>query len=73
MHSRCLAIFPFKLGGEGERIFFHLSLVPNVFPLCSLQVPNGFPSGFQYVHQALNVFLDIFSIAPHFYDLSHML
>ncbi len=29
--------------GERGRIFFHLSLVPNLFPLCSFQVPNGFP------------------------------
>jgi len=43
------------LGGlRGSRIFFfHFSLVPNVFPLCSLQVPNVFPN--------------MFSIAPHFW------
>jgi hypothetical protein len=29
-------------GGEGE-FFFHFSQLPNVFALCSLQVPNGFP------------------------------
>jgi hypothetical protein len=30
-------------GGEGGEIFFHFSRLPNVFALCSLQVPNGFP------------------------------
>jgi hypothetical protein len=29
-------------GGGGEGFFFHFSLVPNVFSLCSLQVSNGF-------------------------------
>ncbi len=43
-HSRCLAFFPFMLGlGEGG-IFFHISLLPNVFALCSLEVPNMFPN-----------------------------
>jgi hypothetical protein len=32
--------------------FFHISLVPNVLPLCLVQVPNVFPN--------------MFSIAPHF-------
>ncbi len=27
----------------GRKIFFHLSQLPNVFTLCSFQVPNGFP------------------------------
>jgi hypothetical protein len=40
-----------------KEFFFHFSLVPNVFPLCSIQVPNMFP--------------DMFSIAPPL--LSHML
>jgi hypothetical protein len=26
-----------------EEIFFHFSRLPNVFALCSFQVPNGFP------------------------------
>jgi len=30
-----LFFFPLK-GGGGEGFFFHFSLVPNVFPLCSL-------------------------------------
>jgi len=35
-----------RLGlGGGEEDFFHFSL----FPTCSLQVLNGFPSGFHYV------------------------
>jgi len=45
MHSRCLVFFPFMFwGGGGEgKIFFHFSRLPNVFALCSFQVPNGFP------------------------------
>jgi len=58
--------FP-QLGRGG--FFFHFFLVPNVFPLCALQVPNGFPSGFQYVPQVPNVFPNMFSIAPHFYPI----
>ncbi len=39
-------------GGGGDGIFFHFSLVPNVFfPLCSFKVPNEFPIGSQYVCQ----------------------
>ncbi len=30
-------------GGWGGKIFFHFSQLPNVFALCSFQVPNGFP------------------------------
>jgi hypothetical protein len=30
-------------GGAEEKIFFHFSRLPNVFTLCSFQVPNGFP------------------------------
>jgi len=36
------------LGGED---FFHFSLVPSVFSLCPLYVPNGFQSGPQCVPQ----------------------
>ncbi len=44
VHSRCLAFFPFMFGGwRGGRAFFHFSRLPNVFTLCSFQVPNGFP------------------------------
>jgi len=49
MHSRCLVFFPFMfwggVGWEGVwgEIFFHFSQLPNVFTLCSFQVPNGFP------------------------------
>ncbi len=31
------------------KAFFHFSLFPSVFSLCSLSVPNGFPSGPQCV------------------------
>ncbi len=46
MHSRCLAFFPFMFSGAGgaRGDFFHISQLPNVFALCSLQVPNMFPS-----------------------------
>jgi hypothetical protein len=53
MHSTCLDfifLLSFEKEGEGERIFFNFPL----FPTCSLQVPNGFPSSSQYVP---NVFL----------------
>jgi hypothetical protein len=30
-------------GGRGFFFFFHFSQLPNVFALCSFQVPNGFP------------------------------
>jgi hypothetical protein len=46
MHSRCLVFFPFMFwggGGGGRKIFFHFSRLPNVFTLCSFQVPNAFP------------------------------
>jgi hypothetical protein len=34
----------FGVGGEGGgEIFFHFSWLPNVFALCSFEVPNGFP------------------------------
>jgi hypothetical protein len=41
--------FPFMFwggrggGGGAREIFFHFSRLPNVFALCSFQVPNGFP------------------------------
>jgi len=72
MHSRHLAFIPFKFFGEGERgkrIFFHFSLVPNVFPLCSFQLLNGFSSGSQYVPQVLNMFPNMSSTAPQFYPI----
>jgi hypothetical protein len=48
----------YVLGWEGEgEIFFHFSQLPNVFTLCSFQVPNGFPIFFAI----------FFSIPPHFY------
>jgi hypothetical protein len=55
MHSRCLAFFPFKvfLGcGGGERNYFHVSLVPNVFSMGSHQIPNMFPNMFS-IHTSL--------------------
>jgi len=56
MHSKCLDFFAFKFGqGWGGRYFF---IFPS-FPICSLQVPNGFPSGSQYVPY-------VFPIAPCF-------
>ncbi len=75
--------FFFLLSFGGKFFFFHFSLVPHVFPLCSLQVPNEFtlsfqyvfqvPNGFtlgsQYVPQDPNVFLNMFVIAPHFYPI----
>jgi hypothetical protein len=54
---------------EGEQFFFHFSLVPNVFLIFPLQVPNGFSSDSQYVPQVPNLFLNMFSIAPHFYPI----
>ncbi len=52
---KVLCFFSFYvLGWEGEgEIFFHFSQLPNVFALCSFQVPN--------------IFRNIFSIPPHFY------
>ncbi len=52
--SRCLVFFPFKFWGGGKD-FFYFSLVPNVFLLCSIQVPN--------------VFSNMLSITPHFYPI----
>jgi hypothetical protein len=40
--SKCLGFFPLSLG-EGGKDFFHFSLVPNVFLLCSIQVPIKLP------------------------------
>ncbi len=43
-HSRCLALFSFQIWwGKGFFFFFHFSLVPNVFALCSFQILNMFP------------------------------
>jgi len=36
-------LYSFKVSG-GKDFFFHFPLVHNVFPLCSLQVPNVFPN-----------------------------
>lgn len=37
-----LLFLPFKFwGAEKEGFFFHFSLLPNVFPLCSLEVPKN--------------------------------
>ncbi len=58
---KCLAFFPFKLWGEGM-LFFHFSLVPNVFSLCSHQVPIKLP-------KFPKLLPSIFSIAPHFYPV----
>ncbi len=33
----------YVLGWGGGKIFFHFSRLPNVFALCSFQVPNEFP------------------------------
>ncbi len=84
-HAFKLPCFFFLLSFEGIFFFFfcHFSLVPNVFPLCSLQVPNeftsgfqydlkvpnGFTSGFQYDPQDPKVFLNMFLIAPHVYPI----
>ncbi len=63
-HAQCSKFFadgpinlaPFfkKLKSWGKD-FFHFSLVPNAFTVCSLQVPKMFPK--------------MFSIAPHFYPI----
>jgi len=52
----------------GQRIFFFHFLS---FPMCSHQVPNGFPSYSQFVPHVLAMFLNTFPIALAF--LSHML
>jgi len=75
MHSRCLAFLPFKfwVGVVGKEfffiLFFHFPLVPNVFPMCSLEVPSWFSSGSQYVPQVSNVFPNMVSIVAHFYPI----
>jgi hypothetical protein len=56
---------PWGGGGAGAGNFVHFSLVPNVFPLSSQWVLTCS----QYVPQIRNVFLNIFSIAPHFYPI----
>jgi hypothetical protein len=45
MHSKCLDLFSFKFWVGGGEDFFHFPLLA----ICSLQVPNGFPSGSQCV------------------------
>ncbi len=68
MHSRCLAFFSYDvLGGVGqggERDF--LVIFPS-FLMCSQYVPFKFPIGSHDVPQFCNVFLNMCSIAPHFY------
>jgi hypothetical protein len=54
MHSWCLAFFPFMfwgggVGHGGGRFFFIFPRLPNVFTLCSFQVPNGFPTFSPYL------------------------
>ncbi len=39
MHSNCVDFFSLKFWVGGGRIFFNFL----VFPICSLEVPNGFP------------------------------
>ncbi len=71
MHSWCLDSFPFKFWGviRGGRDFFSFfpgsQCVPTMFPLSSQWVPTCS----QYVPQIRNVFLNMFSIAPHFYPI----
>jgi hypothetical protein len=64
IHSMCLDFFLLSFRGGGGRFFFFFS-----FFHCSqhvLQVPNGFPSGSQYVPWVPNVFLKGIPIAPCF-------
>jgi hypothetical protein len=56
-------------GREREKDFFHFSLVPNVFPLCSLHLFNAFSSGSKYVPQVPNIFPNMSSTTPHFYPI----
>jgi len=39
-----LLFFLLCFGVGGGEIFFQFSRLPNVFALCSFQVPNGFPT-----------------------------
>ncbi len=55
------AFFPFKFGG-GERFVFNFLW----FPMCSHHVPFEFAIG---SHQVLNIFPNMFSIAPRFYPI----
>jgi hypothetical protein len=48
----------FGVGGGGGIFFFNFSQIPNVFALCSLQVPTMFPNFAMF---------SSFSIPPHFY------
>jgi hypothetical protein len=56
-----LLFFLLSLGGGAGKDFFS-PLVSNVFPLCSLQIPNMFP-------QVPNVFPNMFVVATHFYPI----
>jgi hypothetical protein len=49
-----------------RKTMFHFLLG---FPMCSHYVPIKFPSHSQYLPQIPNVFLNMFSIAPHFYSI----
>ncbi len=42
LKASCFFSF-YVLGWGRGKIFFHFSRLPNVFALCSFQVPNGFP------------------------------
>jgi hypothetical protein len=52
MHSKCFDFFSIKFRRGVGGIFFFFPL----FPTCSFQVPNVFPSSSQYVHKVPNVF-----------------
>jgi hypothetical protein len=49
-----------KSGGKGFFFIFPL------FPMCFHYVPSKFPMG---SHQILNMFPNMFSVAPHFYPI----
>jgi hypothetical protein len=69
MHSRCLNIFPFRLGWGGEVLFLFL-LIRNV----SHQILNGLSSCSQLVLHDFVIFINAFPIAPLFtpYDLTNV-
>jgi hypothetical protein len=69
-YSKCLAfkVFNFLAREEGFfSCFPHSQYVPTMFLLSSHYVPLGFPISSYKVPQVLFVFLNMFSIAPHFY------
>ncbi len=75
LQSRCLPSFPIKFGGRGggrgwEEDFF--GGFP-CFRLCSFQVPNNFPSCFQYVPQVLNVFPNMLTLEQYLLLLINVL